>query len=69
MSVNRPYWQKRVESAWKEKSIVWLAGVRRVGKTTLTKAWPDALYLNCDLPRIQSEILDPEQFFKSTNSK
>jgi predicted AAA+ superfamily ATPase len=31
----RPFWQQRIEDAWSEAPIVWLAGVRRSGKTTL----------------------------------
>ena len=33
--VNREFWLERIISAWSERSIVWLTGVRRVGKTTL----------------------------------
>jgi hypothetical protein len=32
--IDRPFWQKRLEQAWTEAPIVWLAGVRRSGKTT-----------------------------------
>ncbi len=37
-------------AAWEKRSIIWLSGVRRVGKTTLAQVIPDADYVNCDLP-------------------
>ena len=48
----RPFWLRRITEAWNEAPIVWLCGVRRVGKTTLASCLdPDqTLYLNCDLP-------------------
>ena len=36
--ISRPFWQQRVEEAWREAPIVWLAGVRRSGKTTLAES-------------------------------
>ena len=56
---------ERIQSAWNKRSLVWLAGVRRVGKTTLVKAIPAARYVNCDLPSWRRELEDPEQFFNS----
>lgn len=63
--INRPYWLGKILSAWEKRPIVWLAGVRRVGKTTLAKMIPDALYLNCDLPSDVGRLDDPEFFFRS----
>ena len=45
--------------------MVWLSGVRRVGKTTLAKQIPDALFLNCDLPSTMRQLEDPERFLAS----
>jgi predicted AAA+ superfamily ATPase len=36
--IDRPFWTHRIESAWREASIVWLSGVRRSGKTTLAQS-------------------------------
>jgi len=36
---------------------VWLAGVRRVGKTTLARMLGGAEYLNCDLPFVGARHL------------
>lgn len=63
--IRRGYWLKRLQDAWYRRSIVWLAGVRRTGKTTLAKMLPEAIYLNCDLPSTQRILLDPELFLRS----
>jgi uncharacterized protein len=62
---SRPFWTSRIHEAWKKRPIVWLSGVRRVGKTTLAKMFPEALYINCDLPSSLSRTSDPESFFSS----
>lgn len=59
----RPIWIERVEQAWKKRPIVWLSGVRRVGKTTLAKTLPHTVYLNCDLPSVVRQLQDPEPFY------
>lgn len=65
---NRPFWLNRIHRAWKTRSIVWLSGVRRVGKTTLARMLPDAEYLNCDLPSVIRTLGDPEPFLGSLDS-
>jgi len=66
--ISRNFWVERIQSAWKRAPIVWLTGVRRVGKTTLAKALPEALYINCDLPRHQEQLRDPEFFFRQVKT-
>ena len=63
--IRRKYWLNRLRKAWSRRPIVWLAGVRRVGKTTLAKMLPEAAYLNCDLPSTQRALQDPELFLQS----
>jgi predicted AAA+ superfamily ATPase len=63
--IKRTYWLKRIHSAWGKRPIVWLAGVRRVGKTTLARMIPDTVYLNCDLPSVADRLNDPEFFYRS----
>lgn len=65
--INRPFWQDKVEKAWSEAPIVWLAGVRRSGKTTLAKEFGSdrSLYLNCDLPVAEDMVRDPALFFRN----
>jgi predicted AAA+ superfamily ATPase len=63
--VQRPFWIHRIEEAWKGRSIVWLSGVRRVGKTTVANMFSGAVYLNCDLPSVERQLIDPEPFYDS----
>ncbi len=61
----RPFWVDRIVAAWTRRPIVWLAGVRRVGKTTLARMLPQSVYLNCDLPSVERRLQDPELFYQS----
>ena len=61
--VGRKHWLDRIARAWSHRTIVWLSGVRRVGKTTLARMLPDAVYLNCDLPSVGRMLADPELYF------
>ena len=61
--IGRPIWLQRLHEGWARRSVGWLSGVRRVGKTTLSRMIPDARYLNCDLPSVQRTLADPELFF------
>jgi predicted AAA+ superfamily ATPase len=65
--VRRPFWIDKINTAWESRSVIWLSGVRRVGKTTLTKMLDNIVYLNCDLPSTMGRLQDPESFFKSAN--
>ena len=62
--IERNLWLDRVRQAWSRRSLVWLSGVRRVGKTTLARMLPDenVVYLNCDLPSTARALEDPELF-------
>jgi predicted AAA+ superfamily ATPase len=60
--IQRHFWQKLVEAAWSQRSIVWLAGVRRVGKTSLSQTLRDIRYYDCELPRVRRMLEDPESF-------
>ena len=60
--VNRKYWLKLVERAWRRRTVVWLSGVRRVGKTCLCKTLPDIEYFDCELPRVRRMMGDPQGF-------
>jgi len=65
--IERPFWIQRIERVWQSRSIIWLAGVRRSGKTTLAQSLGEdrILYVNCDLP-ISAEITaDPELFYRN----
>ncbi|NGP53568.1 ATP-binding protein [Thioalkalivibrio sp. XN8] len=60
--IERPLWLERVQRGWTQRPVVWLSGVRRVGKTTITRMLPDAVYMNCDLPSSVRALEDPELF-------
>lgn len=63
--IERPLWLNRVRHAWTQRSVVWLSGVRRVGKTTIARMLPEAVYLNCDLPSAVRALEDPELFLSA----
>ena len=67
MIVERPFWTSRIEGAWKQAPVVWLAGMRRAGKTTLVQSLgaDRILYVNCDLPVTKDMVADPELFFRN----
>jgi hypothetical protein len=63
--IKRPFWIQQIEQAWGKRPIVWLSGVRRVGKTTLAKMFSQAVFQNCDLPSVNRRLEDPELFYSS----
>jgi predicted AAA+ superfamily ATPase len=60
--VKRRFWLNLIEQASREKPVVWLAGVRRVGKTCLCQSLPDVEYFDCELPRVRRMMEDPQGF-------
>ena len=60
--VNRTFWQEQVERHWRRRSVLWLSGVRRAGKTCLAQSLPGIEYFDCELPRVRRAMEDPEQF-------
>jgi uncharacterized protein len=67
--VKRHFWLERIDSAWKKKSLIWLTGVRRVGKTYLCQGLPDIEYFDCERPRLRRQMEDPESFLEKLNHK
>jgi hypothetical protein len=63
--VRREEWIRKIEEAWAERPIVWLAGVRRVGKTCLAQTLADVEYFDCELPRVRRSMEDPQGFWAS----
>jgi uncharacterized protein len=59
---SRQTWTQRIEDAWTRKSVVWLQGVRRAGKTTVCRQLEDVEYFDCELPRVRRQLEDPEAF-------
>ncbi|MGH8703521.1 MAG: ATP-binding protein, partial [Burkholderiales bacterium] len=58
----RQFWLERLAAAWRGKSVVWLSGVRRSGKTTIARSLPRAEYLDCELPSVRRLLAQPEAF-------
>ncbi|MBI5477355.1 MAG: ATP-binding protein [Deltaproteobacteria bacterium] len=67
--IPRPLWIARLQAAWRQAPVAWLAGVRRVGKTVLARSLADSTFLNCDLPGSAAQLADPEGFFRVVRTK
>lgn len=67
--INREHWLNRIEQAWTDKTIVWLAGVRRIGKTVLCQTLDDIEYFDCELPSVRHMMENPEDFLKTVHGK
>jgi predicted AAA+ superfamily ATPase len=60
---SRPWWIRRLTAALSKRNVVWLSGVRRVGKTTLARSLEGVRYCDCELVRVRNQLADPETFF------
>ena len=67
--ISRNYWKQRIIDAWKRRSVIWLSGVRRAGKTMLCQSLSNVEYFDCELPRIRQVLEDPESFLELTRGK
>lgn len=67
--VKRRFWLKKINELWKKTSIIWLYGVRRVGKTFLCRSLEGVEYFDCELPRTRRIFDDPEEFYKNLKTK
>jgi len=65
----RSSWLDRLEQAFADRPIVWLKGVRRVGKTVLSRSLPGIQYYDCELPRTRALLEDPEGFLREQRGK
>jgi uncharacterized protein len=63
--VKRHHWIELVEGTWQRRSVLWLAGVRRAGKTFLCKSLDGVEYFDCELPRTRRLMDDPEEFLRA----
>ncbi len=67
--VHRTFWLDLVKKAWSQKSVLWLSGVRRVGKTFLCQSIPDIEYFDCELPRVRRQMESPEDFLSKLKNR
>lgn len=65
----RAFWIDKIESAFQKRSVLWLSGVRRGGKTCLCQSLPDVEYFDCELPRVRRMMDDPEAFLKDLQGR
>lgn len=65
----REWWLNRLDTAFQDRSIVWLKGVRRVGKTVLSRSLPDTEHYDCELPRTRALLEDPEGFLREARGR
>jgi predicted AAA+ superfamily ATPase len=65
----RTFWIDRIARAWQRRSLVWLVGVRRVGKTVLCQSLDGVEYLDCELPSVRRVLEDPEAFLRSMGGR
>jgi len=65
----RQFWLERLAAAWRGKSVVWLSGVRRSGKTTIARSLPRAEYLDCELPSVRRLLAQPEAFLAARGGR
>lgn len=62
--VERLFWRHRIETSWQTRSLVWLSGARRLGKTILSRGLAGARTFNCDLPEVRARLADPTGFLR-----
>ncbi len=67
--VIRHYWLQKISEGLKKRSVLWLSGVRRIGKTMLCKSLPDIEYFDCELPRIRKMMEDPQSFLEDLKGR
>ena len=59
----RTFWITKIEEGWR-RPILWLSGVRRVGKTCLCQNIENVEYFDCELPRVRRQLEDAESFLE-----
>ncbi|OFW28423.1 MAG: hypothetical protein A3H97_14840 [Acidobacteria bacterium RIFCSPLOWO2_02_FULL_65_29] len=67
--VKRRHWLEQIDRHWSRRSILWLRGVRRTGKTSLARSLPGIEYFDCELPRVRGAMEDPEAFLHGLRGK
>ena len=66
--VNRTYWLNLINFCFKKRNIIWLHGVRRIGKTFLCKSIKGINYFDCEIPAVRREVED-ENFLEYNKNK
>jgi uncharacterized protein len=69
MMIQRQFWHNLIQQAWHKRSIIWLTGVRRVGKTQLCRSLSNIEYFDCELPRVRHYCEEVESFLQNYQNK
>jgi uncharacterized protein len=67
--VIRQFWINKIAEGLGKRSVLWLSGVRRAGKTMLCKGLPEIEYFDCELPRVRKTMEDPQSFLEDLQGK
>jgi len=67
--VKRSFWIGLLERQWRRRSVLWLCGARRAGKTVLCQSLENVEYFDCELPRVRRMMEDPEEFLSGLKGK
>jgi len=67
--VQRKWWESKLHRLWEKRSVIWLSGVRRSGKTVLCQNLEGARYFDCEQPSVRRELSDPESFLRPTSGE
>jgi len=67
--VKRGYWLKKIADGLEKRSVLWISGVRRSGKTILCQSLPDVEYFDCELPRVRRMLEDPQSFLEDIRAR
>lgn len=67
--VKRQFWLRRITDGLQKRSVLWLSGVRRAGKTMLCKSLPNIEYFDCELPRVRRMMEDPQSFLEDLKAR
>ncbi len=67
--VTRHFWLKRITEGLHQRSVLWLSGVRRAGKTMLCKSLAPIEYFDCELPRVRRMMEDPQSFLENLKGR
>ncbi len=67
--IARKFWIEKIRQLLGRRSVLWISGARRVGKTFLCQSLPRVEYLDCELPRVRRSVSDPESFLRDLEGK
>jgi predicted AAA+ superfamily ATPase len=67
--IERKFWIQKVRQLLEKRSVLWISGARRVGKTFLCQSLPQVEYFDCELPRVRRSMSDPESFLRDLEGK